>query len=95
MLRITSTGGIPTDNPFFNQTTGDNRAIWALGVRNPVTFSFQRTTGRMFINDVGQNTCGPSYFSLKLGIRRNLDASKTEHYDFITLRHSCKKEPDI
>ena len=56
MLRITSTGGIPTDNPFFNQTTGDNRAIWALGVRNPFTFSFQRTTGRMFINDVGQNT---------------------------------------
>ena len=56
MLRITSTGGIPTDNPFFNQTTGDNRSIWALGVRNPFTFSFQRTTGRMFINDVGQNT---------------------------------------
>lgn len=56
MLRITSTGGIPTDNPFFNQATGDNRSIWALGVRNPFTFSFQAGTGRMFINDVGQNT---------------------------------------
>ncbi|HET9785619.1 MAG TPA: PQQ-dependent sugar dehydrogenase, partial [Pyrinomonadaceae bacterium] len=56
MLRITSTGAIPTDNPFFNQTTGDNRAIWALGVRNPFTFSFQAGVGRMFINDVGQNT---------------------------------------
>jgi glucose/arabinose dehydrogenase len=56
MLRITSTGGIPTDNPFFNQATGDNRAIWALGVRNPFTFSFQPGIGRMFINDVGQNT---------------------------------------
>lgn len=56
MLRITSTGAIPTDNPFFNQTTGDNRAIWALGVRNPFTFSFQPGSGRMFINDVGQNT---------------------------------------
>lgn len=55
MLRITSSGGIPTDNPFFNQATGDNRAIWALGLRNPFTFSFQRGTGRMFINDVGQN----------------------------------------
>ncbi len=55
MLRITSTGAIPTDNPFFNQATGDNRAIWALGVRNPFTFSFQNGTGRMFINDVGQN----------------------------------------
>ncbi|HET6889486.1 MAG TPA: PQQ-dependent sugar dehydrogenase, partial [Pyrinomonadaceae bacterium] len=56
MLRITSNGGIPTDNPFFNQTTGDNRAIWALGLRNPFTFSFQPGTARMFINDVGQNT---------------------------------------
>ena len=56
MLRITSTGAIPTDNPFFNQTTGDNRAIWALGLRNPFTFTFQPGTGRMFINDVGQST---------------------------------------
>jgi glucose/arabinose dehydrogenase len=55
MLRITSTGGIPTNNPFFNQATGDNRAIWALGLRNPFTFSFQPGVGRMFINDVGQN----------------------------------------
>ena len=55
MLRLTSTGAIPTDNPFFNQTTGDNRAIWALGLRNPFTFSFQQGVGRMFINDVGQN----------------------------------------
>ena len=56
MLRITSTGAIPSDNPFFNQATGDNRAIWALGVRNPFTFSFQPGASRMFINDVGQNT---------------------------------------
>ena len=56
MLRITSTGAIPTDNPFFNQATGDNRAIWALGVRNPFTFTFQAGVGRMFINDVGENT---------------------------------------
>lgn len=56
LLRITSTGAIPTNNPFFNQATGDNRAIWALGVRNPFTFSFQEGTGRMFVNDVGENT---------------------------------------
>lgn len=56
MLRITSTGVIPTDNPFFNTATGDNRAIWALGLRNPFTFSFQPGLGRMFINDVGQST---------------------------------------
>ena len=56
MLRISSSGSIPPDNPFFTQTTGDNRAIWALGLRNPFTFSFQPGVGRMFINDVGQNT---------------------------------------
>jgi glucose/arabinose dehydrogenase len=56
MLRINRNGTIPTDNPFFNQATGNNRAIWALGLRNPFTFTFQPGTGRMFINDVGQNT---------------------------------------
>ena len=38
------------------RATGQNRAIWALGLRNPFTFAFQPGTGRMFINDVGQNT---------------------------------------
>lgn len=56
ILRYNSDGSIPTDNPFFNTATGDNRAIWALGLRNPFTFGFQSGTGRMFINDVGQST---------------------------------------
>ena len=56
MLRINADGTIPTDNPFYAQATGRNRAIWALGLRNPFTFAFQPGTGRMFINDVGQNT---------------------------------------
>jgi glucose/arabinose dehydrogenase len=56
MLRINADGSIPTDNPFFNTATGANRSIWALGLRNPFTFTFQPGTGRMFINDVGQNT---------------------------------------
>jgi glucose/arabinose dehydrogenase len=56
MLRINSDGSIPSDNPFFNTATGLNRSIWALGLRNPFTFAFQPGTGRMFINDVGQNT---------------------------------------
>jgi glucose/arabinose dehydrogenase len=55
MLRINADGTIPADNPFFNAVTGRNRAIWALGLRNPYTFNFQNGTGRMFINDVGQN----------------------------------------
>jgi uncharacterized protein (TIGR03437 family) len=56
VLRINADGTIPTDNPFFNTATGKNRAIWALGLRNPFTFAFQRGTTRMFINDVGEST---------------------------------------
>ena len=56
ILRYNADGTIPTDNPFFNTTTGANRAIWALGLRNPFTFAFQPGTGRMFVNDVGQST---------------------------------------
>src|SRR5438309_673831 len=56
MLRINADGTIPTDNPFYNTATGNNRAIWALGLRNPFTFAFQPGTTRMFINDVGQST---------------------------------------
>jgi len=56
ILRINADGTVPTDNPFYNQASGTNRAIWALGLRNPFTFAFQPGTGRMFINDVGENT---------------------------------------
>ena len=56
LLRIDTSGSIPADNPFFSQAAGRNRAIWVMGLRNPFTFSFQPGTGRVFINDVGQNT---------------------------------------
>ena len=56
ILRINSDGTIPTDNPFFNSASGNNRAIWAVGLRNPFTFAFQPGTIRLFINDVGQST---------------------------------------
>jgi glucose/arabinose dehydrogenase len=61
MLRINSDGTIPADNPtsisgIAGTTAGINRAIWIAGLRNPYTFSFQPGTGRLFINDVGENT---------------------------------------
>ncbi len=56
ILRLDKDGSIPADNPFVAQTQGKNRAIWALGLRNPYTFAFARADGRMLINDVGQNT---------------------------------------
>ena len=56
MLRINKEGTIPTDNPFYNTATGNNRMIWAWGLRNPFNFAFQPETGRLFINDVGLST---------------------------------------
>ncbi len=61
ILRINSDGTIPADNPtsfpnIAGSPTGINRAIWAVGLRNPFTFNFQPGTGRMHINDVGQGT---------------------------------------
>src|SRR5206468_9717663 len=37
-------------------TPGANKAIWALGLRNPFTFAVQPGTGRLFINDVGETS---------------------------------------
>ena len=56
ILRIARDGSIPASNPFFGATSGINRAIWALGLRNPFTFAFEPGSGRLLINDVGQDT---------------------------------------
>jgi glucose/arabinose dehydrogenase len=56
ILRINKNGTIPSSNPFYTSTTGKNRAIWALGLRNPFTFAFDPGSSLMFINDVGQAT---------------------------------------
>lgn len=55
ILRINKDGSIPVDNPFYQTATGINRAIWAKGLRNPYSFAVQPGTGRMHINDVGQD----------------------------------------
>jgi glucose/arabinose dehydrogenase len=60
MLRIdvsSNTGAysIPPSNPFIGNAAY-RPEIWALGLRNPWRFSFDRQTGDLFIADVGQNT---------------------------------------
>jgi putative heme-binding domain-containing protein len=55
LLRINPDGTIPEDNPFCTKAKGKYRAIWAIGLRNPFTFAVQPGTGRIFINDVGDN----------------------------------------
>jgi glucose/arabinose dehydrogenase len=46
--------GIPKDNPFVGRA-GWQPEIWALGLRNPWRFSFDRASGDLWIADVGQN----------------------------------------
>ena len=45
---------IPADNPFAGRSSARNE-IWALGVRNPWRFSWDRDSGTLFVADVGQN----------------------------------------
>jgi len=58
MLRIDVESGalpyaVPRTKPYM-QTAGYRAEIWALGLRNPWRFSFDRQTGDLCIGDVGQ-----------------------------------------
>lgn len=46
---------VPVDNPFIG-ATDTLHEIWAMGMRNPWRFSFDRLTGDLYIGDVGQDT---------------------------------------
>lgn len=68
ILRINPDGTIPADNPASIDglgavPAGATRAIWAAGLRNPFTMSFDSVTGDLFINDVGQQ----AYEEINLG----------------------------
>jgi glucose/arabinose dehydrogenase len=45
---------IPADNPFVGRP-GWREEIWALGLRNPWRWSFDRGTGDLWVGDVGEN----------------------------------------
>ena len=55
-LDVSGTGQltVPADNPFAGQA-GVRPEIWSYGLRNPWRFSFDRSTGDLYIADVGQN----------------------------------------
>jgi glucose/arabinose dehydrogenase len=60
MLRIdvngfTASYNIPADNPFTSAVDGILDEIYAIGLRNPWRWSFDRANGDMWIADVGQN----------------------------------------
>lgn len=58
MLRIDVNSGdpyaIPGDNPY-RADAAYRPEIWAIGLRNPWRYSFDRQTGELYIGDVGQN----------------------------------------
>ena len=54
ILRINPDGSIPEDNPFYNQLSGNHRAIWAYGLRNPFSIDIQPGTGLLYASDVGE-----------------------------------------
>lgn len=56
ILRLDSETGSAcgTDNPFANGTGGAPE-VWSFGLRNPWRFSFDRSTGVLYIGDVGQD----------------------------------------
>ena len=57
LLRIDVDGrrpyAIPSDNPFVGQR-GSRGEIWALGLRNPWRYAFDRQAGYLYIADVGE-----------------------------------------
>jgi glucose/arabinose dehydrogenase len=50
MLRINLDGSIPTDNPFYSSNTGDARAVYYYGLRNPFTMSWRGD--KLWFNEV-------------------------------------------
>ncbi|HEV8268255.1 MAG TPA: PQQ-dependent sugar dehydrogenase, partial [Thermoanaerobaculia bacterium] len=64
ILRINADGTPPVDNPFYNQAPKRGE-IWLYGVRNPFTFAFHPTSGKLHVNDVGQT----AYEEIDLGVR--------------------------
>ena len=57
ILRVDVDGlpfAIPPDNPFVGDSSARDE-IWAFGLRNPWRFSFDGSTGDLYIGDVGQN----------------------------------------
>lgn len=53
VLRLNLDGSIPEDNPYYEELDGDNKSIWAYGLRNPFSMAINPLDGAIYANDVG------------------------------------------
>ncbi len=56
IFRINYDGSIPSDNPLGSTLSGQARALWTFGHRNPQGLAFQPGTGALWSSEHGQNT---------------------------------------
>jgi len=55
ILRIDVDRGVPPPTNPYADGSGGRREIYAVGLRNPWRFSFDRATGQLYVGDVGQD----------------------------------------
>jgi len=91
ILRIDVDGGspysIPPGNPFTGEP-GASEEIWALGLRNPWRFSFDRLNGDLFIADVGQSNLEEINF-------QPVDSQGGENYGWRLMEGSACFNPSV
>jgi len=78
---------IPFDNPY--QAGGGRAEIWAIGLRNPWRYSFDRLTGDLWIADVGQGEWEEINFT-----PANSKPGLNFGWSFLEGTHHFKGEPD-
>ena len=69
ILRVNPDGSIPSDNPFIDGPGGNKDQIWAYGLPNPYRMTFEPTSGRLYVGDVGGNIHATSVEELDLVVR--------------------------
>lgn len=84
--------GIPADNPYV-QDADARPEIWAIGLRNPWRFSFDRETGDLFIADVGQGEYEEIHFQpATAGSGKNFGWNTMEGTHCFSPRSECDQQ---